>query len=200
MIRLIPLGLCLLLFSACGDDDDRSASPTAVTLTEIAVVDLDMAVDGGERYPEVEGPVLEDGVTYRFDVQGTFSIWSPGYWDSGVCKGAPDDEPMFPSPDTENGKACLDAEFWFAIPFGTGLCTSDFPVPNHTSRVAVSLDGGLDFDHVEPIGGEPTEPSLDHSYRYEVVGQGLPVRMRREDSSTSDDYGVLRFTFYRVGS
>jgi hypothetical protein len=65
----------------------------------------------------------------------------------------------------------------------------------------VNADGGTDFDDVDPVGGEPTAPSADHAYTYytyEITGRSHALRIQREDGSTGDDDGVVRFTLYRV--
>lgn len=186
------LGLGLLI--GCDDDDD----PVAEVLTEIAVVDLDLAVAGDDGYPTAEGPVLEAGVTYVLEVEGTYSIWGESMWNGGTCRGNPAPAPTFASPGVTNGPAGVDAETWFAIPSGSSLCNPSFPIPNHTGLVRMNLDGTDDFDHVEPVSGKPEEPSVDHTYVYRVVGQGHAFRVRREDSASSDDYGILRYTIYRV--
>lgn len=190
---LTALTTILVLATACGP-----AGTSTPTLTEIGVVELDLAVSGPGGYPSVTGPVLEDGVDYVYEAQGTFSIWGAGMWSSGSCQGTSEADPLFPSPNETNGTVGVDPEFWFAIPNGSALCDPDFEIPNHTGGIQVNFDGGTDFDHLEPVGGEPTEPSSDHTYSYELTGQGHALRIQREDGNTGDDYGVIRFTVYRV--
>ena len=194
MVRrlLIVVLAAVVIATAC------SPAATPEVLTEISVVELDLASSDGLGYPEATGPILEDGVRYVFDAQGTYSIWT-SEWSGGTCKGTSESEPMFPSPGGANGQVGLDPEFWFAIPNGSSLCfQSGFVVPNHTGGIEMSFDGGVTYDDMDPIDGRPEAPSADHGYRYEVIGEGEAFRVRREDAATADDYGVIRFTIYRV--
>jgi hypothetical protein len=192
---LAAVVVLVLALTAC----NPSTTPQVEILTEIAVVELDMAADGGNGYPEAEGPVLEAGVRYEFVAQGTYSIWGESMWSAGTCKGTDEAAPMFPSPGAENDRVGVDPEFWFAIPNGSILCTNaDFVLPRHTGGIKMSFDFGASYDDMDPIGGRPAAPSADHSYRYEVTGEGAPFRVRRVDTSTDDDYGIIRFTIYRV--
>jgi hypothetical protein len=95
------------------------------------------------------------------------------------------------------GTTGLDAENWFAIPNGSTLCGSSFECcPNHSSKFRMSLDGGADFDHEHPEGGEQYNPS--HTYQYRVIGQGQPIHfMIDEDSARGDDYGALSIRIER---
>jgi hypothetical protein len=186
----------VLALTAC----NPSTTPQVEILTEIAVVELDMATDSGNGYPEAEGPVLEAGVRYEFVAQGTYSIWDAATWSAGTCKGTSEASPMFPSPGGENDRVGLDPEFRFAVPIGSTACSDDSEViPRHTGTIKMSFDAGASYDDMDPIGGRPTSPSSDHRYRYETIGEGAPFRVRRLDSgNTSDDYGIIRFTIFRV--
>lgn len=74
----------------------------------------------------------------------------------------------------------------FAVPNGCSLCGEEFP--DHTGRNRVSVDGGA-----------PAAPDPDHLYRYEVTGQCAALHVHRQDTSTSDDYGMLRIRVLRAG-
>jgi hypothetical protein len=157
--------------------------------TIIEVVELDMHRPDGSTAAVTE-PILEEGKTYRLTIEGTYSIWS-GEWDSGTCAGIPGDAPMFPSAEGSNGKVGIDSEFYFAVPAGSALCSSEIPLG--TGALEASLDGGLDFDDLDPIS-TPVSPDPDHSYEYEVTGQGHPIMFEREDFPSDDNYGVLKIT------
>lgn len=191
---MLSLFVGSIVVTACGP-----GAQAPDVLTQIAQVDLDLAMNGGNGFPEVVGPVLQAGTRYVYDVRGTYSIWSQQkFWANGSCKGVPAAAPIFASPDHPNGNVGVDAAFFFAIPVGSTLCDPQYVVPRYTSSVRVSLDGGATFAHVEPVGGRPAVPTADNTYRYEVTGEGEAFRARRSDQAIEDDYGVLRFTIYRV--
>ena len=171
------------LLVACGGP----AGGNSLTLVEVVELDMHMP-EGGTA--TATGPVLEAGRTYTITIAGTYSIW--GFeWDSGSCQGVSEAEPMFPSPGSENGVVGIDAEFYFAVPNGSALCWEE--IPRGTGAVDFSLDGGATFDHPDPVV-PPAAPRADHTYVYEVVGEGYPIQFEREDSPSSDNYGVLKIT------
>lgn len=182
MYRLLLCTAVLLVLAACG------SAPGSGTLEE--VVDLDMYVgDGGTA--TATGPVLASGRTYRLHVQGTYSIWGESMWNNGTCLGTAEDAPMFPSSGGSNSTVGIDAEYYFAVPNGSALCSEE--IPNQTGGLEVTVDGGADWFHPDVLGGVSV-PTADHTYDYEVVGQGVAVQFRRVDSPSSDNYGVLRIT------
>lgn len=61
--------------------------------------------------------------------------------------------------------------------------------PRHPARFEVDL--GTGFQHLEPLGGAPSDPSPGHLYRYLVSGMDSGARFRWVDAQTSDNYGVL---------
>jgi len=171
---------------ACGSDP---AEPDDDPGTVVAELELDMYRPDGST-ATATGPVLEAGKAYRLIIQGTYSSWE-GEWNSQPCKGTPEAAPMFPSAGASNGMVGIDAQFYFAVPSGSALCSQAIPRSGGTPDI--SLDGGNDFDDPEPIT-PATAPTPDHRYEYEIVGQGHPVMFEREDSPSSDNYGVLRIT------
>jgi hypothetical protein len=181
------LVLCSLGTAACGGDDGPSA-PGVPGLSEVIELDMHMP-DGGTA--SVTGPVLEAGKSYRVIIAGTYSIWGESMWDGDHCKGAPEAAPVFPSPGSDNGWVGIDPEFYFGIPSGSALCSED--IPRGSGGVEANFDGGNDWDDLDPV--TPTDlPRADHTYEYRVEGQGHALRFRREDSPSSDNYGVLRIT------
>ena len=191
---MLSLFVDVLVVAGCGP-----SGPAPDVLTQVAQIDLDLAVAGASGFPVAIGPVMLVGTRYVYDIEGTYSIWAQAnYWSNGTCKAVSEPAPIFPSPGHANGEIGIDAEFFFAIPVGSSLCASDFVIPRHTSLIYVSLDGGTTFDHVEPVGGRPDAPRADHTYRYEVTGEGEAFHVRRRDDGVDGDYGVLRITLYRV--
>lgn len=180
-------GAIAVVLSACG-------APTAPSgAASIGTFELDLFVADGST-ASATGPVLEDGVAYQVEVQGTYSIWGSTLWSAGSCGGAPEDEPMFPSPGGANGTVGVDAGFYFAVPDGSALCSG--PVPRASNSLDFSVDGGATYADPEPIGA-PTAPDPDHTYRFALVGQGLPVQVKREDSPSDDNYGRLQLEVFR---
>lgn len=185
---IAPLALATALVLAL------AACSTAGTETSIGTFELDLHVaDGGTA--SATGPVLEAGVAYEIEVQGTYSIWGESMWASGACGGAPEGEPMFLSPDGSNGVVGVDAGFYFAVPNGSALCSETIPLGS--SSLDFSLDGGATHDDPDPIG-DPVAPTADHTYRFAFVGEGQAVSVKREDSPSSDNYGVLRLEVFRM--
>ena len=171
---------------ACGgetplDPDDGGGTPV--------VVELDMYQPSGGT-ASATGPMVAVGQTAHIRVEGTYSIWS-GEWDNGTCAGTSEPAPMIPSAGSTNGTVGIDAEFYFAIPQGSSLCSES--APKKSSGFRISLDGGADYDGIDPIT-PAAAPTADHVYEYLVEGQGHPIRLQREDSPSDDNYGVLKFT------
>lgn len=172
---------------ACGgetplDPDDGGGTPV--------VVELDMYQPSGGT-ASATGPMLAVGQTAHIKVEGTYSIWGEAMWENGVCEGNSEATPAFPSAGGSNGAVGIDAEFYFAVPSGSALC--DNPYPWGAGEFKLSLDGGADFDNPDPIV-PLSGPTPGHVYEYDVVGQGHPIMFQREDSPSSDNYGVLRIT------
>ena len=177
--------IAALAGSACGGDSPSGPDGGGTPV----VVELDMyQPDGGTA--SATGPVLAVGQTARIRVEGTYSIWTDE-WGNGVCAGTSEAAPRIPSAGGTNGAVGIDAEFYFAIPSGSSLCSE--AMPRKASGFRISLDGGADYDGIDPIA--PTSaPTANHVYEYLVEGQGHPILLRREDSPSDDNYGVLRFT------
>jgi PKD repeat protein len=150
------------------------------------------------------GPVftdpLEPGVKYIITVEGTLSIWSRTSWDN-VCVGTPEDNPIFPSPSTLNGKVGLDAAYIWSFPSSSpSLCPGGVPaiqVPSQHARFEISLDGGTTWASLTPM---ETSFNEDHIYNYEVMSPDEPVSFgfRIPDSPLVDNYGQLKITVARA--
>lgn len=132
--------------------------------------------------------VLNEGQKYRIIMSGTYSFWFPPQWtDQGVCiRGDADPLPMFPSAGT-NGPVGADPFYRFARPF-YGPCQK-LTDPNETiSPMMFSLDGGNNYSIPVPVVAEYRQ---NHTYTYEVIGQGHPLTVRLDDTPLDDNYGRI---------
>ena len=115
----------------------------------------------------------------------TFSLWQA--W-NGTCDGTPEQTPRYPSPDIPNGPVGADAAYIFAVPTGSSLRGSG-AFPQGYQGLELSLDGGATWGHPAPLDPE-IKPG--HTYQYQIIGEGQPLRLRVFDSNPSDNYGQLR--------
>jgi hypothetical protein len=133
--------------------------------------------------------VLNEGQKYRIIMSGTYSLWIAEQWTSpGVCiRGASEPHPMFPSPDKTNGPVGADPFYRFARPF-YGPCEELVDPSETISTMMFSLDGGNTFSIPVPLIAAYRE---DHTYTYEVTGQGFPLIVKLDDASLDDNYGQI---------
>lgn len=148
---------------------------------------LDTYSPGGT--PTATGPILKANVDYVVTVDGTHSSWSLAEWELGACAGTPEPEPKYPSPAGANGQVGMDAVWVFAAPNGSSRCAQTLPFKG--SGVQISTDGGVNFSD---LGGltAGSGPSADHTYEYEVSGQGQRLVLRRQSGNPVNNYGRLR--------
>ncbi|HET8986618.1 MAG TPA: hypothetical protein VFN03_12760 [Trueperaceae bacterium] len=172
--------LALLVLSACAQPPTDKKN-----LTDPFFLDT----YGTSGIPTATGPVLASGVGYVVTVEGTHSSWGVEEWESGACKGTPAAQPMFPSPGTVNSFVGMDAVWVFAVPHGSSRCSNT--VPFHGSAVRMSLNGGATFVDLSLLT-DGAGPSADHSYEYEVTGQGQALVINRGSGNPSNNYGRLR--------
>ncbi len=142
----------------------------------------------------VQGTIpLQVGVLYDVKIEGTYSAWSVGTWQSlGPCPcSVPEDSPQFPSPGVTNGPVALDAAYTFAWPKASPTPCPLYPsgVPIRRENLQFSLDGGNAWFPASPI--EPTF-NPDHIYTYVLEGTGHPLHAQVYTHPSSDDYGQLR--------
>lgn len=52
----------------------------------------------------------------------------------------------------------------------------------------LSLDGGVNYSIATPF---IANNRCDHTYSYEVVGQGFPLKVRLDDEPRNDNYGQI---------
>lgn len=145
--------------------------------------------------------VLETGRSYLVSIQGTFSFFPParwGKWEEGnatkLCYGLAEPEPLFPSPDRENGIVGADAEYNFALPVYPGGCEGG-PTgsiePTPLTNVQLSIDAEPVFEKFES-----TNATINpwHKYQYLIDGKGYPLIVKVSDSTTGDNYGQLKLS------
>jgi hypothetical protein len=137
--------------------------------------------------------ILPEGEWFRVTVSGTYSAWFAWQW-SSPC-GAPEPQPMIPSPGIQNGPVGTDAEVWFAAAYcdpGDTLCCCNVPCPRHHPYFQMNTAG--EWLHVEPRGGPYATPLPGHTYEYTIQGRGQRASFRIYDSQYVDNYGVVLVT------
>jgi len=153
--------------------------PVGVT-TEVVYYDTPNA-----GTPLTMSTTLTTGVSYVLVAEGTYSLWN-----DTLGTGTPEANAMFPG--STAGRAStqvgLDADTCFAKKTGSAVTIG------HSSVVSFSLNGGSSYSHVEPVGGPYVTPQVGHLYRYELTGQGSPLKIKLTDINPPDNYGKLRFT------
>lgn len=132
--------------------------------------------------------VLEAGVSYVVEVDGTYSFWTASQWGS-VCLGVPEPSPRYRSPGAGNGQVGVDPEFIFAVPGGASICGSGLTPPIPYAGFQFNLGDGSGW--FSPV---PLNPGFDreHFYIYQVTGANSPLHVRIIDSFYGDNYGQLR--------
>ena len=146
---------------------------------------------------------LVDGRTYLITVTGWVSYWFKSLWDNYPSTGIPADPPEYysdapgaplPADQTKTG---YDWRCLFAYPQFPGAPSLSLPLLYSQDRV--SLDGGATYIELEPLGGLSCAP--DHTYRFLIVGQGLPAYFRITDTGpTYDNYGKYKICVQSVCS
>src|SRR5687768_10590160 len=91
-------------------------------------VDEVLLLDSRSSTPVVTPQPLADGRPYEVVVTGTCSVWRASAMQD-AC-GAPDPAPMFPSAGATNGRAGIDAEFFFGVDRGSSVPCSSLPAHN----------------------------------------------------------------------
>jgi WD40 repeat protein len=124
-------------------------------------------------------------------LKGTYSAWPTSWWGSGVCKGAPEGRPMYPT-GPNNGAVGLDPLFMFASPRGSTYCSRpETPPAASLTPFEVSLNGGQSWFRPTP-NSTTAEYNSRHEYLFnDIDGQGHRPRFRINDHDISDNYGFL---------
>jgi hypothetical protein len=133
--------------------------------------------------------VLAKGQKYRIILSGTYSQWIAEQWtNAGVCiRGEAEPLPMFPSAGKTNGPVGADPFYRFARPF-YGPCEELVDARETIGQIMFSLDGGQNYSLAVPRVAAYRE---DHTYVYEVIGQGYPLKVRLDDAPLDDNYGRI---------
>lgn len=173
---------------ACVAAPSRAADPGSETLY--------LDVQSSTRVPQVRTSApLETGRHYVVRISGTISIWPPAGWNAGLRCGTAEPFPMTPSPGRPNGEVGVDPETVFAVatpPEGTTCAELGLP-RSYRSVYSGGLyaDTGSGLARLQPYDGLHTAPTPDHSYAYDVYGQGVPLQIRFIAKRSRDDYGVF---------
>jgi hypothetical protein len=144
---------------------------------------------------------LVNGQTYLITVTGWVSYWFKSVWDAHSSVGIPVDPPKHysdapgaPLP-ADQARTGYDWRCLFAYPQFPGVPVVALPSSYHSERV--SLDGGVTYGELEPLGGMVCAP--DHTYRFLVVGKGLQAYFRISDTGpTYDNYGKYKICVQAV--
>lgn len=179
-MRLIVLLLTLML---AGCDATGPLSQSTGQLVDR------IYLDAARTDPLRTDVALTQGARYRVEVRGTYSVWAPYRW-GNVCVGTAEPMPVYPSVH-HNGPVGFDAAYAFAGPTGTVIC--DRGSPSKRSGWLYKL--GKDEEWA--LGPTDLAYRDDHTYSFEVKGQGESLGVRiRETSDFSDNYGQLRVSLY----
>lgn len=137
--------------------------------------------------------VLEAGVEYAITVEGDWS-----YLNHALDVGSPNADAIFPTADASrvSTQVGFDAETLYAYYSGSA---PSFPI-GHSNLFQMNLGSG--YSHVEPSDGAHTTPRSDHTYSYQVVGQGSPASFTFLDTPGHyfDNYGYVKITIEQIGS
>jgi len=175
-----PGGLERVTWFPGAELDQEAAGETVGVASETVYYDTPNA-----NTPLTMSTTLISGVSYVLVVEGTWSLWN-----SALGTGTPEADAMFPGSGAGrvSTQVGLDADTCFAKKTGSTV------VIGHTSLLTFSLDNGSTYAHVEPLGGPFSTPQAGHLYRYELTGQGHPLKVLLNDINAPDNYGKLKFT------
>jgi hypothetical protein len=134
---------------------------------------------------------LQVGVFYLITVQGTYAVWPMSWW-VGNGQGGVEAAPMFASAGGANGPTVADWEWLFGWYEQTPALSFPIALPFQ----GVSLDGGITYTQLEPVGGPFYNPA--HLYQYVVQGQNAKVFFKKHDYPTNDNYGVFRICIQKL--
>ncbi len=183
--------VAVLALAAFGVAGGASADPPSET------VYLDIQSIGGQPASVSSDQPLEAGRQYTLVVSGTVSIWPAEAWGKKYQCGTSEPFPQTPSPGRDNGPVGIDAEVLFAMTRPRSNCANE-ALPRPAAEVfpgrGVVYDLGSGSQRLVPRGGQPTQPTRDHAYIYDLVGQGAPLTATYTARHGSDDYGVLTLT------
>jgi hypothetical protein len=151
----------------------------------------------------LSSPKLTKGKLYVVTAQGTVSFYAAADYlqiqapFTTFC-GKSQSAPLFASAGG-SGPVSNDAEFIFAEPITTGVCTTlKLPVQYPNFQV----NNGFGWGHPALLSPKPLRrPTANHAYSFAIVGQGKPLGLELVDPDTRDDYGSFHITIrHAVGS
>jgi hypothetical protein len=151
--------------------------------------------DLNPRVTPLQTPVLTDGQPYLITVRGTMSVWTSSAWDS-VCLGTPEDEPIYPTSASTEGKVGMDPAYYFAIKSPSPLCTSFGYTPYPVAKFTYQSGSGADWSRPRPLIDEYNVDT--HSYQYLIVGTGTPANLSIHDYPCTDNYGKFFVTVEEI--
>jgi len=140
----------------------------------------------------VGSKILEKNITFLLKVKGTISLWNPNSWEN-ICKGIPEHDPLFESPEVINGKVGLDANFLFASVDGASYCDENLPLKDF--RFEISIDGGISWFHPNFI---EDEINSCHTYSYLFNANGYSLQARFKDEPIDDNYGMFQIEIIKT--
>lgn len=156
--------------------------------------------DNGHFAGPVTSGTLDAGQYYVAVVDGTVSYYSPAMWTDpfapfeAIC-GTTERRPAHSTPGKTNGRVGMDAETVFARPC-FGPSSNRNPKVGHWPNFEINATStqrqGPDFKYVTPLDGPFSEPTGTNTYKYPIVGNGVPAQFRLRDwPGTRDNYGQL---------
>ncbi len=139
--------------------------------------------------------ILNNGQRYLVTVTGWVSYWFQSLWEAlpeaGISVQPPkhySDAPGAPPP-AEQTHTGYDWECLFAFPQAPWAPFMTLPAVYLQDRV--SIDDGVTWEDPVPLGGRTC--ALDHTYRFVLIGKGLPTYFRISDTGpTYDNYGKYK--------
>jgi hypothetical protein len=134
---------------------------------------------------------LDKGVMYLITIRGTYTVWPESWW-VAPGQGAVESAPMYPSSGAENWAAFADWEFLFG--YYRPIVSPSLPKPIVWN--GISLDGGVTYDYITPIGGHTYNSA--HAYEYLVTGKGAKAYFWRHDYPTNDNSGMFKICVQKV--
>ena len=134
---------------------------------------------------------LAAGTQYLITIKGSITVWPQRYW-VNPGQGIVDAAPLYPSPGAENWAAFADWEFLYG--YYKPITSISFPKPIQAQNI--SLDGGVNYDHITPIGGQVFNSA--HVYQYLVTGTGARAFFKRHDQPTNDNSGIFKICIQKV--
>ena len=145
---------------------------------------------------------LTNGQTYLVTVTGWVSYWFKSLWDTYTpAAGNPVQPPKYysdaPGAPSQINQTMTgyDWQCLFAYPRFPGAPVLALPSTYSSNRV--SIDGGVTYADLVQLGGLSCSP--DHTYRYLIVGKGLPSYFRITDTGpTFDNYGKYKICVQAV--